>query len=69
MEKGERRMNVQEMIDELNKIEDKTLLVCLADWNEDYKYPALCTTCKMVEGDYLIVGRSIVFGKYVCLDA
>ena len=29
-------MNVQELIDRLEKVEDKTMTVCLSDWSEEY---------------------------------
>jgi hypothetical protein len=42
-------MNVQEVIDKLMKIEDKTMEVMLADWNEQYLWPAPLNSIEILD--------------------
>ncbi len=62
-------MNVQELIDHLQAIEDKTQTVCIEDWNEGYRRPAVCHKPEVVHGEHLFVGLGISVGKFVCIGA
>ena len=63
-------MNVQEMIDQLMKIEDKTLPVCVEDWSEQYQEAALAYKPMIVEGPYKINGTADTWnGLYVSIDS
>ena len=63
------RMNVQELIDKLQKIEDKSLPVCIEDWNERYRNPAVLTEVEQWDSAYLVSGKGDVLGKYISLGA
>jgi len=62
-------MNVQEMIDALQKIEDKTLPLCVEDWNEMYASPAIASKPEICNGSYKYCGHPNLQGEYVCISA
>jgi len=62
-------MTVQEMIDKLNEIEDKCLTVCIEDWNEGYRVPAIASPPEKVTGKYLHCSVEYLEGEYVCIGA
>lgn len=62
-------MNVQELIERLESIEDKTLMVCLEDWNENYCLAHELnsvseTNCLHIKNNQM----SETHNKYVSLD-
>ncbi len=42
-------MTVQELINNLNLIEDKELLVCIEDWNEGYVPPGAVSVIQIMK--------------------
>lgn len=61
-------MNVQEAIDELQKVEDKTLPLCIVDWNEQYAGAAEADVIEFVNIGYLACGRGRMQGPCICID-
>ena len=65
-------MNVQQLIDELMKIENKSLLVCVSDWSEQHNGYILLEEGKIkhiTDGIYLINGNEDIEGtEYICID-
>ena len=65
-------MNLKKYIELLNKIEDKSLPVCIADWSENYDYPSeseahnlnVMTTLYMTEKGELKHGKFLCVGDY-----
>jgi len=64
-------MNVQQLIDRLMLVEDKTLPVCIADWNEGYMPPIEFLPMNVANGKYCIENKNGGFeyaeGKYLKL--
>jgi hypothetical protein len=62
-------MNVQQMINELQKVQDKTLPVCIEDWSERYLPPAVSSAPKLCNAEYLHCGKAKLNGMYICISA
>ena len=70
IQSGGKVMNVQDMIDLLNKVEDKQLPICIEDWNENYRVPAVITNIdNCIDSRYLVLGDGEKIGDYICLEA
>ena len=62
-------MTVQDLIDALQKIEDKSLPVCMADWNEGSRPPVLINVVEPVKNcGYMILSQGFSRQSFVCLD-
>jgi len=64
-------MTVQELIDLLNDVENKNILVCLEDWNELYRTPHEVNPIGSNEyrGEYVDLNHNRQQGAYFILTA
>ena len=62
-------MKVHELINALEKIENKNLIVCLADWN-GFAPPSRISECHSTNGRHLGPGGgTLTMGNFVRLDS
>ena len=60
-------MNVKELIEILNKVEDKSIPVCIADWSECYMPDGVADQVTEENGEYLVVGKERKTGRHVLI--
>lgn len=63
-----KEMNVKELIEILNKIENKELPLCLADWSEEYMPNSVADSVEEINNaEYLTIGEGRQVGSYVLI--
>lgn len=59
---------VKDMIDALEKIDNKDLPICIDDWNEQYKSPAIVGNISVYHECVYFDDSGRAIGDFVCIE-